>query len=151
MYQVLLHFKDQNGNLYKGYFKVDKLYDYYNQVRGYLIQFMEFNEVELNDDFIVFNTQNIKMKKLLERASLVAQHDVSVLISGETGTGKSKLAKWIHINSKRSRNKFVSVNCSAIPDTLFESEFLGMKKERLQELYHLNPVKLRLQTEELYS
>ncbi|MFN4305812.1 sigma-54 interaction domain-containing protein [Sulfurihydrogenibium azorense] len=120
--------KTKNGNLYKGYFKVDKLYDYYNQVRGYLIQFMEFNEVELNDDFIVFNTQNIKMKKLLERASLVAQHDVSVLISGETGTGKSKLAKWIHINSKRSRNKFVSVNCSAIPDTLFESEFFGYEK-----------------------
>ncbi|MFN4307195.1 sigma-54 interaction domain-containing protein [Sulfurihydrogenibium azorense] len=120
--------KTKNGNLYKVYFKVDKLYDYYNQVRGYLIQFMEFNEVELNDDFIVFNTQNIKMKKLLERASLVAQHDVSVLISGETGTGKSKLAKWIHINSKRSRNKFVSVNCSAIPDTLFESEFFGYEK-----------------------
>ncbi|WP_028950883.1 sigma-54 interaction domain-containing protein [Sulfurihydrogenibium subterraneum] len=120
--------KTKNGNLYKGYFKVDKLYDYYNQIRGYLIQFMEFNEVELNDDFIVFNTQNIKMKKLLERASLVAQHDVSVLISGETGTGKSKLARWIHINSKRSRNKFVSVNCSAIPDTLFESEFFGYEK-----------------------
>lgn len=136
--------KTKNGNLYKGYFKVDKLYDYYNQVRGYLIQFMEFNEVELNDDFIVFNTQNIKMKKLLERASLVAQHDVSVLISGETGTGKSKLAKWIHINSKRSRNKFVSVNCSAIPDTLFESEFFGYEKGAFTGAVSSKPAKVEI-------
>ncbi|WP_297887024.1 sigma-54 dependent transcriptional regulator [Sulfurihydrogenibium sp.] len=120
--------KTKNGNLYKGYFKVDKLFDYYGQHRGYFIQFMDFSENEVSDDFIVFNTQNIKMKMLLERASLVAQHDISVLISGETGTGKSKLAKWIHLNSKRSRNKFVSVNCSAIPDTLFESEFFGYEK-----------------------
>lgn len=71
MYQVFVAFlKTKNGNLYKGYFKVDKLYDYYNQVRGYLIQFMEFNEVELNDDFIVFNTQNIKMKKTFRESFL---------------------------------------------------------------------------------
>ncbi|MGC8869209.1 MAG: sigma-54 interaction domain-containing protein [Sulfurihydrogenibium sp.] len=136
--------KAKNGNMYKGYFKVEKLFDYHNQHRGYLIQFMDFNEVEITDDFIVFNTQNIKMKKILERASLVAQHDISVLISGETGTGKSKLAKWIHLNSQRSRNKFVSVNCSAIPDTLFESEFFGYEKGAFTGAVHSKPGKVEI-------
>ncbi|MGC9080385.1 sigma-54 interaction domain-containing protein [Sulfurihydrogenibium sp.] len=136
--------KTKNGNMYKGYFKVEKLFDYHNQHRGYLIQFMDFNEVEITDDFIVFNTQNIKMKRILERASLVAQHDISVLISGETGTGKSKLAKWIHLNSQRSRNKFVSVNCSAIPDTLFESEFFGYEKGAFTGAVHSKPGKVEI-------
>ncbi|PMP76732.1 MAG: sigma-54-dependent Fis family transcriptional regulator [Sulfurihydrogenibium sp.] len=136
--------KAKNGNMYKGYFKVEKLFDYHNQHRGYLIQFMDFNEVEITDDFIVFNTQNIKMKRILERASLVAQHDISVLISGETGTGKSKLAKWIHLNSQRSRNKFVSVNCSAIPDTLFESEFFGYEKGAFTGAVHSKPGKVEI-------
>jgi transcriptional regulator with PAS, ATPase and Fis domain len=136
--------KAKNGNMYKGYFKVEKLFDYHNQHRGYLIQFMDFNEVEITDDFIVFNTQNIKMKKILERASLVAQHDISVLISGETGTGKSKLAKWIHLNSQRSQNKFVSVNCSAIPDTLFESEFFGYEKGAFTGAVHSKPGKVEI-------
>jgi transcriptional regulator with PAS, ATPase and Fis domain len=84
------------------------------------------------------------MKKILERASLVAQSDVSVLISGETGTGKSKLAKWIHLNSVRSRNNFVSVNCSAIPDTLFESEFFGYEKGAFTGAVGSKPGKVEL-------
>jgi transcriptional regulator with PAS, ATPase and Fis domain len=58
----------------------------------------------------------------------IAPSDISVLISGETGTGKELIAKAIHQNSKRSEGRFVAVNCSAIPDTLLEGELFGYEK-----------------------
>ncbi|ACO04840.1 MAG TPA: sigma-54-dependent Fis family transcriptional regulator [Persephonella sp.] len=120
--------KDSSNHLSTGIFNLSRIYSRDGSPEGYILQFY-FQERETEDeDFLVFNTQNIKMKKLLEKASLIAYSDVSVLISGETGTGKSKLAKWIHINSNRVSFPFVSVNCSAIPETLFESEFFGYEK-----------------------
>jgi len=126
--KFLSYLKDKKGNIIKGIFYSQKIYDKGRNNIAYLLQFLEneFNQSE--EDFLVFNTQNIKMKKLFEKAALVAQSDASVLISGETGTGKSKLARWIHLNSARLSNPFVSVNCSAIPETLFESEFFGYEK-----------------------
>jgi len=140
----VIFLKSKRGIQFKGYFKTTVLYDYFNNPKGYLFQFLETKDEKIDEDFMVFNTQNIKMKKILERASLVAQSDVSVLISGETGTGKSKLAKWIHLNSVRSRNNFVSVNCSAIPDTLFESEFFGYEKGAFTGAVGSKPGKVEL-------
>jgi len=140
----VIFLKNKRGIQFKGYFKTTVLYDYFNNPKGYLFQFLETKDEKIDEDFMVFNTQNIKMKKILERASLVAQSDVSVLISGETGTGKSKLAKWIHLNSVRSRNNFVSVNCSAIPDTLFESEFFGYEKGAFTGAVGSKPGKVEL-------
>ncbi len=120
--------KDSSSGITTGIFDVTKIVDNHGNTQGFLIQFYFYDKATESEDFLVFNTQNIKMKKLLEKASLVAQSDVSVLISGETGTGKSRLAKWIHINSPRVAFPFVKVNCSAIPDTLFESEFFGYEK-----------------------
>ncbi len=120
--------KDSSSGIITGIFDITKIVDNHGNTQGFLIQFYFYDKTTETEDFIVFNTQNIKMKKLLEKASLVAQSDVSVLISGETGTGKSRLAKWIHINSPRVAFPFVKVNCSAIPDTLFESEFFGYEK-----------------------
>lgn len=69
------------------------------------------------------------MKKVISLASKVAETDsTSVLITGESGTGKELIARGIHALSSRSNNFFHSVNCSAIPETLFESEFFGHKK-----------------------
>ncbi len=66
-----------------------------------------------------------KAKKLLLKA---APTELSVLITGETGTGKEVFAKAVHGLSKRKGNNFVSVNCGAIPETLLESELFGHEK-----------------------
>ncbi len=62
---------------------------------------------------------------MLEQAALVAPLDVHVLLTGESGTGKSQLARVIHDNGPRAMRPFVEINCAALPDTLIESELFG--------------------------
>ncbi|MBI5083158.1 MAG: sigma-54-dependent Fis family transcriptional regulator [Acidobacteria bacterium] len=66
-----------------------------------------------------------KLLRVLEMASRVAQRDSTVLIHGETGTGKELLAHAIHQNSRRKDGAFVTINCSAIPKDLLEAELFG--------------------------
>lgn len=136
--------KSKNGSIFKYYVASQKLFDLNGDFRGYILQILNISFQTLQEDYFTFNTQNINMKKVLERASLVAQSDVSVLIVGETGIGKSKLAKWIHYNSKRIKNNFVSVNCSAIPETLFESEFFGYEKGAFTGAVNSKPGKVEV-------
>ncbi|HBQ24920.1 MAG TPA: transcriptional regulator [Syntrophomonas sp.] len=65
------------------------------------------------------------MMRLLELASKAAHYDSTVLIYGESGSGKEVLAKFIHQQSPRREGPFVKLNCAAIPDELFESELFG--------------------------
>jgi len=70
-----------------------------------------------------------QIKKLMRDTRMVAQHpDTSVMICGESGTGKELVARSIHHLSSRSSGYFYAVNCAAIPDNLFESEFFGYEK-----------------------
>jgi len=68
------------------------------------------------------------MREILESARKVATGDATVLITGETGTGKELLARQIHQASPRVQGVFVAVNCGAIPRELMESEFFGYRK-----------------------
>jgi DNA-binding NtrC family response regulator len=77
------------------------------------------------DDFYLFNSKNEYVRKVFKLAKQVAPKDVNILITGESGTGKEILARFIHQNSARTNKSFLSMNCSAIPDTLFESEMFG--------------------------
>jgi DNA-binding NtrC family response regulator len=68
------------------------------------------------------------LRKVLQQVDLVAETDATVLITGESGTGKELVARAIHERSRRRGGALVKVNCGAIPDTLFESEFFGHVK-----------------------
>jgi len=68
------------------------------------------------------------MRELFDMIPEVAQSDSSILIVGETGTGKELVAKAIHAKSKRSHLPFIAINCGAMPDTLLESELFGHQK-----------------------
>ena len=66
--------------------------------------------------------------EVMRLAHTVAPTDTTVLLQGESGTGKEELAKEIHRRSRRAKHAFVAVNCAAVPETLFESEFFGHRR-----------------------
>jgi formate hydrogenlyase transcriptional activator len=81
---------------------------------------------EVNHDGIVGNS--LVLWSALEQAELVAPTDSTVMIHGETGTGKELFADVIHNLSPRRHHNFIKINCAAIPPTLFESELFGHER-----------------------
>jgi DNA-binding NtrC family response regulator len=75
-----------------------------------------------------FVGESPRMIELIETIRLVARTDVTVLITGETGTGKELAARMIHNLSSRTGKPFVAVNCPAIPENILESELFGYRK-----------------------
>jgi DNA-binding NtrC family response regulator len=69
-----------------------------------------------------------KMLKVLETAQAIARHKASVLITGETGSGKEVIARTIHQHSDRRSKPWIDVNCAALPEHLVESELFGYEK-----------------------
>ena len=68
------------------------------------------------------------MRDAIELARRAARVHSTVLVTGETGTGKERIASFIHARSPRSERPFVKVNCAALPETLIESELFGHER-----------------------
>lgn len=104
---------------------VDRVYEHHKmsrKIEGFKYQLGEIYE---SNEII---TSNNAVKEILRIAQDIADSDIPILIEGESGTGKEILAKFIHSISSRSSNPFIAVNCSAIPENLFESEMFGHVK-----------------------
>jgi two-component system response regulator HydG len=96
-----------------------KLVSEYEYVKGRLEEITRFDNII---------GQSPPMQDIFDLIPEVAQSDSSVLLMGETGTGKELVAKAIHAKSKRAHLPFIAINCGAIPDTLLESELFGHQK-----------------------
>jgi len=82
-----------------------------------------------NEDFLDYVDTNSKaMRAVFVKIRQVAGTRTTVLLTGETGTGKSLIAKLLHAHSNRKEKPFISIHCGAIPDTLVESELFGHEK-----------------------
>jgi two-component system NtrC family response regulator len=77
--------------------------------------------------------------RVLDQAARVAQHDTTVLVHGETGTGKELLARAIHHNSRRTNKPFITINCGAIPRDLVEAELFGYARGAFTGAYTSRP------------
>lgn len=75
-----------------------------------------------------FVARSNEMQRIFELIDKLAKYDTTVLVRGESGTGKELIARAIHFNSPRKDEKFVTVDCSAIPENLIESELFGHEK-----------------------
>lgn len=111
------------------------LYD----VKGNIVGFLETVEdirpsqglddsIQRTDSLSQLIGRSAKMRELFRLIPVVAQTDSSLLITGETGTGKDVLAEAIHKASDRAKGAFIKINCGALPETLLESELFGHKK-----------------------
>ncbi len=85
-----------------------------------------------------------EMEKIFQILPSLAQTDSSILITGETGTGKDMTAEAIHQSSGRSKGAFVKVNCGALPETLLESELFGHRKGAFTGAVENKPGRFRL-------
>jgi len=110
--------KDPNGNIIGGAETFRDLSE------------VEHLKLELTSRYRVGNlvSRSPKMRKIFDILPTISNSPSTVLILGETGTGKELLARTIHELSPRKDGPFVAVNCSALPETLLEAEFFGFKK-----------------------
>jgi formate hydrogenlyase transcriptional activator len=110
----------QNAHAYR---EIEKLKDRLTQEKRYLEY--EIRSANRSED-IIGNSPSLK--RVLDYAGIVADTDSTVLITGETGTGKERIARLIHSMSRRKDRNFIKVNCAAIPTGLLESELFGHEK-----------------------
>jgi len=115
-----VHMEEQ---LKKQLLEIEKLKQRLEQENLYLQQ-----EIRLKFEHTEIVGQSLAMKKVLSLAEQVAQTDSTVLIQGETGTGKELLARAIHSMSLRKDRPLLMVNCASLPPTLIESELFGREK-----------------------
>jgi len=111
----------------------DQLQKAFDEIKKLKDQLFEENialrqEIDHSSMFEEIVGSSEPLRKVLLQVSRVAPTDSTVLISGETGTGKELIARAIHKRSNRSKRAFISVNCAAIPPSLMASELFGHEK-----------------------
>lgn len=124
-----------NGFLKTGMGRSAGIFIYYplknedGEIIGSIWNFIKHNKVSplLSED-VSWATKNKIMSITLQKALISAKQNVPITIFGETGTGKTELAQFIHNHSQMREGPFIHINCSAIPETLFESELFGYEK-----------------------
>ncbi len=99
-----------------------------NRLQGQEALRIAVSDAEPDQRFFVGSSESAAMTKVLDIATRVARSDSSVLLLGETGTGKEWLARRLHSLGKRSSKAFLPVNCAAIPSELLESELFGHER-----------------------
>ena len=73
-------------------------------------------------------TQTAEMMEIVEKLKQIKDYDISILLEGETGSGKDLIAKATHYSSRRRDKRFVAINCAALPESLLENELFGHRK-----------------------
>ena len=89
-------------------------------------------------------SKTAEMHRLFEIIRMVAPTEMTVLIEGETGTGKELVASAVHYHSNRSKRPFVTINCAGFPETLLESELFGYEKGAFTGADHAKAGKIEL-------
>lgn len=126
--------KDQNGEIV-GFLEV---------IENLKTSTYSISTSDISLKFSQFVARSPQMEKIFQILPGIAQTDSSVLITGETGTGKDLLAEAIHEASPRRKGPFVKVNCGALPETLLESELFGHEKGAFTGATHSKPGRFRL-------
>ena len=93
---------------------------------------------------------NLGLNRALEKSLRVSNTDISVLVIGESGVGKENIPKIIHQYSHRKHNKYIAVNCGAIPEGTIDSELFGHEKGAFTGASNANKGILEPQTRALY-
>ena len=106
-----------------------------NKIKGFIetIEDIRLSQNTDREERVAYSFANIvgrspQMEKIFQTLPVLAQSDVSILITGETGTGKDLVAEAIHQTSSRESGPFIKINCGALPETLLESEIFGHQK-----------------------
>jgi len=123
----------------RAYEEINRLREKLARENAYLLE-----EIKISHDFGAMVGKSQKFKQVLDLAQAVASTNSSVLITGETGTGKELLARLIHELSPRRDKPFVRINCASLPSGLVESELFGHEKGAFTGAEHLRPGKFEL-------
>lgn len=122
---ILVQVKDITETV-RASFKLEKAEALIQKYWEELQQIKESQNEKVKNSFIIGKSK--KHEEMLDLISRVATVDATILLQGETGVGKSMIAKEIHQRSNRPDKPFIQINCGAIPETLLESELFGYKK-----------------------
>lgn len=115
-----------------------KIRELLNSDRSWKTQAAGLSQDTAEEELATANTAAAKIEEVIAK---VKNYQTTVLITGESGTGKTMLAKKIHFTSVRKNEPFVHVNCSAIPPNLFESELFGYEKGAFTGANRMKPGK----------